>query len=346
MAKKTQEQKDADAARKLAEDKAKKARADRNSASIDRRNAIADAADAEREKTEPLTAIDEEEDPVDDAGDPDPHENEEGDAESIAQAQAEEDENDEAREAGAEDTRKSASGVTEYRLTVNGKAKWATLEQIRASAQKVDSADEYLQNASEAVTRAAAKGPTADEVQAEQQEESDRKGRVAHLKDLQTRAALGDDEAIDELAQVLDGLSRVTPDVLRIVDQRVDARVAGTNAFQGAVDWFEGEYATELSSPRLKKFAAQLDKQFASESPGMPPKERLKKVGEELREMRKEFGGKTPGPSTKQLRKEEVGQVPRASGRRVESDDEEPVETIQETIRRMAQGRQGRTVTR
>lgn len=342
MAKKTQEEKDAEAARKAADAKAKKARADRNDASINRRNQIADAADQEREKTEPLTELEEEDPP----GDPEEHENEEGDAQALAEAQAEEDAQDEAREAGADDVRKNASGVTEYRLVVNGKPKWATLEQIRASAQKVESADEYLQNATEAVTRAAAETPTAEEAQAEQQAETERKARVARLKDLQTRANLGDDEAIDELAQILDGLSRVTPDVLRIVDQRVDARVAGTTAFQGAVDWFEAEYKAELSSPRLKKFAAQLDRQFAGESPGMQPKERLKKVGDELREMRKELGGRAPGPSNKQLRKEEVGSVPRASGRKVESEDEEETETLQETIRRMAQERQGRSVSR
>jgi hypothetical protein len=339
MAKKTQEEIDAEAARKEADRKAKEAREKRNNSAVDRRNSIADNADAERQKTEPLEELEEE-------GDPDPHTNEEGDAEAIAAAQAEEDANEEARKAGAEDVRKNSGGVTEYRLVVNGREKWETLEQIRASAQKVESADEYLRQASESVTRVARETPTAEEAEATQQAEADAKARREHLKDLYRRSALGDEEAIEELAQIQDGLSRVTPDVLRIVDQRVDARVAGTNAFQSAVEWFESEYKEELASPRLKTMAARLDKEFAGADPQLQPRERLKKVGDELREMRKELGGTSRKTNPKEERKRALPNIPAASGRQAETESEEETESTQETIARMAQARAGRTVSR
>lgn len=349
MAKKTQEQRDAEALVKENKEKAEAARDKRNQASVSARDRIADNADAERQKTEPLEEIEEAPNPeeIDTGGDPQEHENEEGDAQALADAQAEEDAQDAARDAGADDARKNAAGVTEYRLTVNGKPKWQTLEQIRAAAQKVESADEYLQNAAATVTRAAAERPDPASVQADAEAVAADTKRREHLKDLIRRAALGDEEAIEEWAQIQDGLSRVTPDVLRIVDQRVDARVSGTNAFQGAVGWFEKEFATELKSPRMKAMAARLDKELAEKDPKLPPRERLQKVGEELREFRKELGAPAgDGQSQKQRRKETLPSIPNAGGRQREESSEEETESTTDTIARMAASRQGRSLTK
>jgi hypothetical protein len=147
---------------------------------------------------------------------------------------------------------------------------------------------------------------------------------------------MGDDEALDALAQSIDeGPSRVTPDVLQLVDQRVDGRMT----FRQAAAWFDTEYAEELKSPRLKQYIVTRDTQMAQEHPDMPFKERLQKVGDEVREMRKELGGSVTPVSTKQARKESAPQVPTAAATRQRQAPEDEEEGYESAIDRMAKAR-------
>lgn len=248
--------------------------------------------------------------------------------------QVEELHDDEAREAGADDVRE-VNGVKEYRLVVNGEERWRTLAQIRASAQKVDSADEYLQVAADTARKATRAQPTAEEEAAKTRAKEERR---AHLKTLLQRQAMGDEQAIEELTELLDATpSAVTPDVLRALDERFDSRVT----FREAVSWFEEEYAPELKHQAMKSYAGELDATLAVQNPQMPAKERLKRVGEQIRkELNSAYGvSRQQGPSEKARRKAEVRRPTPAGERTPTKADEDEEETPTSVIQKIAQGR-------
>lgn len=251
--------------------------------------------------------------------------------------QVEERRDDEAREAGADDVR-IVNGVKEYRLLINGHEKWQTLAQIRASAQKVESADEYLQTAADTVRKATRSAqPSPEEVQQAERTKQERRTRV---KELLKRQALGDEQAIDELAELIDATpSAVTPDVLRALDERFDSRVT----FRDAVTWFEGEYANELRHPAMKSYAGELDAALAAQDRTLSPKQRLKQVGEQIRRELKETYGLAAapaGPSDKARRKAEGTRRLTTAGERQQTrTEEEEAESTQTVIQRMAESR-------
>lgn len=298
----------------------------RNQLMLDRRNEIADRADERR--TEDLADYEEKDPPEE------PEEEEETEEEVVAEAQKVDRELDEARDAGADDIR-VVDGKTEYRTVVNGREKWQTLQELRATAQKVESADEYLQQAAESVKRASQLTPSAEQVERQAKADEEAKARKARLRETLSRAVMGDEAALDALAQSIDeGPSRVTPDVLQLVDQRVDGRMT----FRQAAAWFDTEYAEELKHPLLKNYIVTRDAQMAEQHPEMPFKERLKSVGDEVRQMRKDLGGSVT-PSTKQARKESAPQVPTSAASRVRAAPEEEEEGYVSAIDRMAKAR-------
>lgn len=307
---------------------AREANQKRNDEQLDRRNAIADSADE-------LRAND-----LEDFEEKD-HNPDEGDLEDeppkrekvVAEAIAVDRELDEARDAGADDIR-VVDGKTQYRTVVNGRERWQSLADLRATAQKVESADEYLHSAKESFTKAAQLQPSAEDLRVQADEEA--KARRKSLRDTLSRAVMGDDEALDQLAQSIDeGPSRVTPDVLQLVDQRVDSRTL----FRQAAAWFDQEYAEELKSPRLKQYILHRDAQMAQEKPDMPFRDRLKAVGDEVREMRQELGGGVTPKSPKQVRKESAPQVPEAAAGRERQAPEDEEEGYESAIDRMAKAR-------
>jgi hypothetical protein len=248
--------------------------------------------------------------------------------------QGEEKKDDEARDAGADDVREEG-GVKQYRLTINGKEVWKTLEEIRTAAQKVEAADEYLQTAADTVRRVTRDAPTAEEAAEADRKKQERRSRVT---DILRRQAMGDEKAIDELAELIDSApSVVTPDVLRTLDERFDSRVT----FRDAVSWFEDEYAAELKHQAMKSYAGDLDARLAAQDPKMPPKERLRRVGNQIRQELKETYGLTgkTGPSEKAIRKAEVRRPEPAGERRKGEVDEEETEDTQSIIQGMAKAR-------
>jgi hypothetical protein len=293
----------------------------RNEEMLDKRNAIADSADEAR-------AAD-----FEDYNPEEPKEEDEPEEEVVAEAQKVDRELDEARDAGADDIR-VVEGKTQYRTVVNGRERWQSLAELRATAQKVESADEYLQEAAASVKKAAQLQPSTEERQA--QADAEAQARRSRLRETLSRAVMGDEAALDALAQSIDeGPSRVTPDVLQLVDQRVDGRMT----FRQAAAWFDSEYAEELKSPRLKQYIVTRDTQMAQEHPDMPFKERLQRVGDEVREMRKELGGSVVPVTTKQARKESAPQAPQAAATRQRQAPEDDEEGYESAIDRMAKAR-------
>lgn len=282
-----------------------------NNLQLNRRNEIADALDAKRgadfegglepEDTEALAKK----------------------AEDDAQAERERLEA-EANERAAKDEQEAGVVQAEpkkFKLKVNGKEIELTEQELIERAQKVESADEYLQTAAKAVERMQALPPSKDGAAG---------GEEDPIEDTLTSALQGDSEAIKKVAQRL----RAPPvkDVLSAVDDRM--------SFRSAVSWFQGEYKDVVSDPMLYQLVVGKDAELARTEPSLPYQERLKRSGDYVRTWKQGLV-KTPEdkPNPKLVAKASVAPVPQASGRQVvkdEEDEEEPVETI---IERMAKSR-------
>ena len=376
---------DNDANREQREQLAREANKRRNDALLEARNAIADNADGIKDEEDDLVDLTDEVWDQNDRGEgAEPRKKTR--AERVAEADAEaerrerdsmteeeretaaaaellreqerlDEDQDDARDAGATDSRKNDKGVTEYRVEVAGVVKWLTLRQLREQAGQVDDGADAGQRTRQGDTTPATRTPSREteqaRIQAEEQAKRDRDERKARLKDLYTRASMGDDEAIEALADMQSETPRVTPEVLnRMVDERVDARVEGKTAFDRAVNWFESEdgYARELAAPGFKQKAAQIDVRLAAEQPGLEPRQRLDLVGKELRtelKRMREFLGAPAGetrrtprePESKLERKRNAPQVPQAAGRTRPEAEPDERETTQEAIARMAASR-------
>ena len=247
---------------------------------------------------------------------------------------AEPEEVTEARGHGADDVRET-NGETYYRIIVNGQERWLTLQQLRDTSSKITAADEYLRNAKQAMQNVGV-APSTDEPQS----------RETGVRDMLTRALMGEQEAIDELARRLERTPSQT-DVLRSVDERIDGRLT----FRQAVDWFETEYADTLKIEPVRARAVQVDAELAAQNPEMDFKARLKMVGDDarnyLQQLRSQIGVVAPdsGRSQKEARKASVRSLPVAGGRQSDGGEEGDDETYETTISKMAQSRgQGRPI--
>ena len=247
---------------------------------------------------------------------------------------AEPEEVTEARSHGADDVRET-NGETYYRIIVNGQERWLTLQQLRDTSSKITAADEYLRNAKQAMQNVGV-APSTDEPQS----------RETGVRDMLTRALMGEQEAIDELARRLERTPSQT-DVLRSVDERIDGRLT----FRQAVDWFETEYADTLKIEPVRARAVQVDAELAAQNPEMDFKARLKMVGDDarnyLQQLRSQLGVVAPdsGRSQKEARKASVRSLPVAGGRQSDGGEEGDDETYETTISKMAQSRgQGRPI--
>jgi hypothetical protein len=217
---------------------------------------------------------------------------------------------------------KEVNGETYYRQIVNGQEKWQTLKEIRSTAQKVETADEYLRQASESVRNASRLALSEKDVPSR----PDKDG----LKKLLASAALGDEEAIEQLASVLSATpSAVTPDVLRAVDQRL--------SFRTELATLESEQKELLEDPYLAKlFRTQLD-ELKQKDPNTPLASAYRTIGKDLRE---HFGGMLKGTTQEKLeRKRKLAQVPSASQRQVVETGEEGEEDPSTVIAEMAKKR-------
>lgn len=317
-----------------ARERAERARLENNNSRLSRLSQIADQADENKSREEELTDLD------DDAWNeretprqPHNHAEEEDPARAIADAQKQDEELDEARAAGADDV-KVTNGVTYYRLVINGREKWLTLAELRTTASKVESGDEYLRTAKEAARTVIEQVPSQVDEPA-----GPNKDRA---RELIANAMMGDQEAIDELAGFISAKSSSPEDVLRAVDERVDGRLT----FRDAVKEFNRDYARELKIPVVKKFIEDRDEELARLHPTMSFAERLKMAGDEGRAMWREslqVAGAVEGASRieeKRQRKAQV-RVPQAASGRPSADltDDEGDESYSDSIGSMAKAR-------
>ena len=231
---------------------------------------------------------------------------------------------------------KVVNGETYYLTVVNGTEKWLTLTQLRTTAQKVESADQYLAAAAESVRNAA-------RLDLSHKPDEPSKIDEVDLEKTLISAVQGDQEAIKKLASVFNGLrearakpSEVTPDVLQQIDERW--------SFRRAAEWFEDQYQDLLGDPVLKKLVYDKDAELAKDSPTMPYKKRLKTAGDDIRDWLKKKTGTTEvkaavASETKADRKKTLVNVPSAAARQTPPADEEAEESVEDVIQKMAKAR-------
>lgn len=284
-----------------------------NQSQLDRRNAIADNLDKTADRS--MTDVEEEETfvPVGD------------DALETHQAADEETTAAETPSEPSIEPEDVVAAPRKFKLKVNGKEVELTEEQVLEKAQKVASADEYLQLASEAVQRTQPAPPSKPDAASNVDEDD--------IEDTLTSALQGDQEAIKTIARRLKSPPAVTPDVLSAVDDRL--------SFRSAVDWFRGEYDDLVKDPMLYRLVKDEDARIAKEQPTLPYRDRLKSAGDKIRTWKT---GLAPPPATppnpKLARKASVAPVPQAGGRQAApSEDEEETESVPDVIDKMARGR-------
>ena len=217
---------------------------------------------------------------------------------------------------------KVVNGETYYRQIVNGREKWQTLKEIRTAASKVDAADDYLRTAAESVRNASrlALSPQKDESSNVEQ---------VDIRSLLRGVALGEEDAIEKLATVLNTKPSDPSDVLKTIDQRLSFRTELAQLQEKSRDLLENQYTRRLFDVRLNELRA--------ENPHMGLSEAYTSIDQELRAA---FPGmlKTQ-PKTKLERKRTLVNVPTAAARQQSEDEPEGEEDIGSAIEQMAKAR-------
>lgn len=262
---------------------------------LERMNAIADGADEQKEKDGmQLDELDEREAAA-------AREDEES-QEYARQLQTE----GAIEEEGTSDTgdTKTINGETYYLQIVNGKEKWQSLKEIRQTAQKIEAADEYLHQASESVRNASRAALSNDEPVRVNKDD---------LRKIIASAAMGDEDAIERLASVIDQGS-LNPQALQQIDQRL--------AFRTELAQAESSQKEILEHPMLGKLFKARISELAQENPNMRISSAYQTVGEEIR---KEFPEKFSQSklSAKLERKKTLTNVPQAAARQGETSEED-----------------------
>jgi hypothetical protein len=220
---------------------------------------------------------------------------------------------------------KLINGVKHYLVLTPKGEKWLTFPQLKASAQKVESADEALQRANDAVKKAT------QLALAPREEPSDEESNL-DVESILSSAVMGDREAIKSLASLLKTRPSKTPDVSREVAQAIATRSAVQTAEAQQKDIFEVE-------PLVPVFRARLQ-QVAQAEPELSIVAAYKKAGDMVR---KEFAPmlkKRPdGNLSKADRKRTLVNPPAQGSRQAPKVDEDGEENPQSVIDQIAKGR-------
>jgi hypothetical protein len=237
---------------------------------------------------------------------------------------------------------KPATGLTDpptkYKITVNGVQKEVSVDELIATAQKVESADDYLREAARLNqdARSLTKTPKAEEAQPEEMDE------VGLARAIQ----MGSEEEAVAAIRKLRSTGPSSDDLARTIDERL--------TFQDATKWFSTQYQDIVSDPLLTQLAIQQDNIMRSQGDQRPYVERYKDIGEGIRSW---VRSKAPQPEAtntdppetkvetapdKKARKAAAPSVPKPASSKVAvpvEDDEE--ESVSDTIANMAKQRGG-----
>jgi hypothetical protein len=176
-----------------------------------------------------------------------------------------------------------------FKIKVNGKEIELTQEELIARAQKVESADVYLADAARAKKASEAppppEGPTAEEIQLQQDEEDARIVRAIQMG-TEEEAKI----AVRLLTSRVAARPSVSPDDMsRAIDERL--------AFNEAITDFRKNFPDIASEPLLNSLAQQRDANLVASGDTRPYKERYESIGKELRAWKE---GLVPAPKAQE----------------------------------------------
>lgn len=164
------------------------------------------------------------------------------------------------------------------KIKVNGVEVELTPELI-AKAQKVASADSYMEEAAAALRRVTAPAPTPSALPPSPEDVE--AARLEEERALVRAIQVGtEDEALVALRKIRgSSASSLTPDqVAAITDERV--------AFKEAINWFNGEFKDLVSDPRLHKIVQDTDAQLVEAGDKRTYRERYEAIGTDVRKWR------------------------------------------------------------
>lgn len=216
-----------------------------------------------------------------------------------------------------------AKDAERFQLKVNGKVVELSLEEVIARAQKVESADQYLSEASRIRTDALRQQhPTPSPDTSAQSVEDD----LALVRAIQMGS---EEEAVQAIRKLK--TPSVKPDELgSLIDERM--------SFQTAVSRFQTEYTDIFSDPILRQVALSKDADLVAQGDGRPYWERYQSIGNEVREWVGTVR-KTDSVAGKQQRKASVTQITPAASRVASQPQEETDESVADVIAQMAKTR-------
>ena len=209
------------------------------------------------------------------------------------------------------------------KIIVNGRDMWLTEEQILERAQKVESADEYLRISAENARKSSELALSTKDVPVSLEKDQ--------VRALIARAAMGDEEAADQLASVIARPS--LPDISQQIDQRV--------SFRTELASLESEQREILNDPDLGDlFRARLAT-LTRTAPQTPLRDAYQSIGASIR---KAFPDrfKKPGAAVlqdKATRKRSLPAPVQSAGRQEPEAEEDEELSASQVIDQMARSR-------
>lgn len=221
-----------------------------------------------------------------------------------------------------DDEEEDSPAVDKFRLKVNGKEVELTRDELIARAQKVESADQYLAEASRMRQEALKlqSQPSATDVGNSVEDD------LALVRAIQ----MGSEEEAVQAIRKLKSPSIQPDDFAKLIDERM--------TFQEAVGRFQTEYNDLMSDPILRQVVLSKDAELIAQGDTRSYWDRYEAVGNEVREW---VGGvrKTGKAQDKQSRKASVTQINQAASRVATQEQEEPDDSPSALIAQMARSR-------
>lgn len=176
-----------------------------------------------------------------------------------------------------EETPPSEPEVKKYKLKVNGKELELTEEELIARAQKVESADDYLRQASEKLRTteppATPPKPRVSEEELRRQQDEEDKALVRAIQMGSEEEATAALRKLREQASARPSISQ--DDVYRTIDERLN--------FNTAIRQFEKDFADIAGDERLYNLARQKDEELLASGDKRSYSERYAEIGNEIR---------------------------------------------------------------
>ncbi len=225
-----------------------------------------------------------------------------------------------------------------HKIKVNGKEVELTTDELIARAQKVESADEYLKEASEKLRDAESrKTPESEPSNADVQAQALERKRA-----LVRAIQMGTEEeamaAIEELSGHNPSVS--ADDIARTVDERL--------TFKTAVERFQTEYKDLVEDPILMNIVLTRDKELLAQGDKRGYWERYDEIGKSVRTWHQSIVDKAKASvkqpeNDKLARKQSAPSAPPSAAQKAPAvvDDEDKEETASEIIAAIAKARGG-----